>query len=60
MHDWEHTDFPSCGARARQWRRFEDALRAWLASPEGRFHTWDAQRRIEDESSAVASAGSRD
>ena len=49
MHDWEHTDFPLAGARARQWRRFEVGLRSWLDSPEGRFHTWDAQRRLEDE-----------
>lgn len=59
MHDCEHTDFPSCGARARQWRRFESGLRAWLESPEGRFHTWDAQRRLETEL-AVASSGPRD
>ena len=49
MHDCERTDFPQAGARARQWRRFEDGLRAWLESPEGRFHTWDAQRRLDAE-----------
>lgn len=48
MHDSERTDFPLAGARARQWRRFEDGLHRWLDSPEGRFHLWDAQRRIED------------
>jgi hypothetical protein len=42
----ERTDFPHAGARARQWRRFEDALDAWLTTPEGRFVTWCAQREI--------------
>ena len=40
--------FPRFGARARCWRRFEEDLRAWLATPEGRFATWRAQRRLED------------
>jgi hypothetical protein len=34
--------FPRYGARARAWRRFEDDLRAWLETPEGRFATWRA------------------
>jgi hypothetical protein len=58
MHDCEHTEFPLAGARARQWRRFEDGLRAWLESPEGRFLTWDAQRQLASAQLAVAgSAG---
>ncbi|HEY8583268.1 MAG TPA: hypothetical protein VIL49_09980 [Capillimicrobium sp.] len=56
MHDAERTDFPICGARARQWRRFEDGLRSWLESPEGRFHAWDAQRRLEREPAAASSS----
>jgi hypothetical protein len=43
----EHTDFPHAGARARQWRRFEDALHQWLDTSEGRFVTWCARREIE-------------
>lgn len=51
MHDERtltETDFPQFGARARCWRRFEDDLRGWLATPEGRFATWRAERRLED------------
>jgi hypothetical protein len=36
----EQTSFPSAGARARRWSRFERDLRAWLATPEGAFATW--------------------
>jgi hypothetical protein len=43
----ERTDFPRAGARARQWRRFEDALHGWLETSEGRFVTWCAQRQLE-------------
>jgi hypothetical protein len=39
-------DFPSYGARARAWSRFERELRAWLETPEGRFATWRAARRV--------------
>jgi hypothetical protein len=42
----ERTDFPLAGARARQWRRFEDGLEAWLTTPEGQFVTWCARREI--------------
>jgi hypothetical protein len=42
----ERTEFPHAGARARQWRRFEDALATWLTTPEGHFATWCAQREI--------------
>ena len=42
----EQTDFPALGARARQWRRFEDGLRAWLETPEGRFGIWCACREL--------------
>jgi len=44
----ELTDFPALGARARQWRRFEDGLHAWLDTPEGQFVTWCARRELED------------
>jgi hypothetical protein len=43
----ELTDFPALGARARQWRRFEDGLRTWLDTPEGQFVTWCARRELE-------------
>jgi hypothetical protein len=43
----ELTDFPALGARARQWRRFEDGLRTWLNTPEGQFVTWCARRELE-------------
>jgi hypothetical protein len=43
----ELTDFPALGARARQWRRFEDGLQAWLDTPEGQFVTWCARRELE-------------
>jgi hypothetical protein len=43
----ELTDFPALGARARQWRRFEDGLRTWLDTPEGQFDTWCARREID-------------
>jgi hypothetical protein len=44
----EQTDFPALGARARQWRRFEDGLRTWLHTPEGQFVTWCARRELDD------------
>jgi hypothetical protein len=40
------TWFPEYGARARRWRRFEDDLRAWLDSPEGRFAAWRARSAL--------------
>jgi hypothetical protein len=40
-------DFPRTGSRARRMQRFERDLRAWLATPEGRFATWAARRQIE-------------
>jgi hypothetical protein len=43
-HDLEQ--FPRAGVRARRWRRFEHGLEEWLATPEGRFQTWCAQRQI--------------
>ena len=43
-HDLEQ--FPRAGVRARRWRRFEDGLEAWLATPEGRFMAWCAQRQV--------------
>jgi len=36
--------FPRAGFRARVWRRFERDLRAWLATPEGRFAVYCAER----------------
>lgn len=39
----EADHFPSFGARARLWARFERDLRAWLETPEGRFATWCAR-----------------
>jgi hypothetical protein len=44
----ESTEFPTLGARARQWRRFETALDAWLETPEGQFSIWCARREIDD------------
>jgi hypothetical protein len=35
--------FPSYGARARLWGRFERDLRDWLETPEGRFAAWRAR-----------------
>lgn len=42
----ERADFPRTGVRARRWYRFERDLRAWLATPEGRFAAWDARRTV--------------
>lgn len=38
--------FPEFGARARKWRRFEDAFTSWLETPEGRFAQWRALRAL--------------
>jgi len=38
----EQADFPSTGARARQLKRFERDLEAWLSTPEGRFAAFTA------------------
>lgn len=38
--------FPEYGARARLWRRFEDAFTDWLETPEGRFAQWRALRTL--------------
>ena len=51
----ERTDFPAAGARARQWRRFEDGLRDWLETSEGQFQTWCAVRRLEADGDPVGS-----
>ena len=40
----ELTDFPRAGFRARRWLRFERDFHAWLATPEGRFARWCAQK----------------
>ncbi|WP_217915630.1 hypothetical protein [Miltoncostaea marina] len=45
-------EFPRYGARARVWARFERDLRAWLATPDGRFAAWRA-------ATAVARGGPR-
>jgi hypothetical protein len=50
----EVTEFPACGSRARQWRRFEDGLQDWLSTPEGRFSTWCARRLLDDADSLVS------
>lgn len=50
----ERTDFPHAGARARQWRRFEDGLVAWLATPAGRFSTWCARREIAERDALIS------
>lgn len=39
----EPEPFPSFGARARLWARFERDLRDWLETPEGRFAIWCAR-----------------
>ena len=45
----EREEFPRTGFRARRFKRFERDLEAWLATPEGRFSAWHAQRQIEGE-----------
>ena len=52
----EQIEFPALGARARQWRRFEDGLRSWLQTPEGQFVTWCARRDLD---AVELAAGSR-
>ncbi|MBJ7329721.1 MAG: hypothetical protein JHC95_07490 [Solirubrobacteraceae bacterium] len=42
----ERADFPRTGVRARRWFRFERDLNAWLATPEGQFASWDAERAL--------------
>lgn len=42
----DHDVFPTVGFRARQWKRFERDLGAWLDTPHGRFATWRAEREI--------------
>ena len=42
----ERRDFPLVGARARCLNRFERDLAAWLATPEGRFATYEAKRLV--------------
>lgn len=37
-------EFPQAGARARLVKRFERDFRAWLATPEGRFAAYCAER----------------
>lgn len=49
MHEVRNGDrdvFPSHGARARRWRRFEHDLRGWLETPQGRFAEWRAREEI--------------
>ena len=43
----ELADFPTTGFRARTIARFERDLGSWLATSEGRFATWTAQRQVE-------------
>ncbi len=38
--------FPVAGARARCLNRFERDLERWLATPEGRFATYEARRKV--------------
>jgi hypothetical protein len=45
----EHAEFPHVGFRARRWRRFEDDLRSWMTTPEGRFAVWAAKREADAE-----------
>jgi hypothetical protein len=42
----EQVDFPSAGFRARRWLRFERDLEAWLASPDGHFARWRAEKAV--------------
>ena len=44
----ELADFPATGFRARTLARFERDLGAWLATSEGRFASWTAQRLVEE------------
>jgi hypothetical protein len=41
-----HDGFPEFGARARMWRRFENAFTGWLETPEGQFARWRALRAL--------------
>jgi hypothetical protein len=45
----ELDEFPSAGFRARRWLRFERDLAAWLASAEGHFARWSAERAVTGE-----------
>ena len=40
----EREHFPSVGARARAFKRFERDFATWLATAEGRFAEWNARR----------------
>ncbi|MGH2451040.1 MAG: hypothetical protein ACRDGE_07190 [Candidatus Limnocylindria bacterium] len=51
--------FPRAGFRARLWRRFERDLRAWLATPEGRFAVYCAERDRTDGKQRPALATAR-
>jgi hypothetical protein len=42
----QSTPYPTVGARARQWKRFERDLEAWLATNHGRFAQWRAERQV--------------
>jgi hypothetical protein len=55
----ERSDFPRAGYRARRWQRFERDLRAWLATPDGRFARWRAEREVAGEREALKPGSSR-
>jgi hypothetical protein len=42
----ERVDFPTVGSRARQLKRFERDLAAWLETAEGRFAVWTAREAV--------------
>jgi hypothetical protein len=42
----EQDEFPVAGFRARRWLRFERDFKVWLASPEGDFARWRAERAV--------------
>ena len=46
MPDEERQDFPLVGARARQFKRFERDLAAWLETADGRFAMWSARSAV--------------
>jgi hypothetical protein len=54
----ERSDFPRAGYRARRWLRFERDLRAWLATPDGRFASWRAERDVAGEQREPVRPGS--
>jgi hypothetical protein len=45
----ERVDFPTVGSRARQLKRFERDLAAWLDTAEGQFAVWTARAALTEQ-----------